>query len=410
MIATAPDPVAGAPWELSTPPDGFYQDPYPHYGALRDGGRIVRAIDGAMLVSHHADVAAVYRDMVTFSSDKQVEFASKFGRSPLFEHHTTSLVFNDNPYHGRVRSVLVGALSPRALAGLVEGVGTFCGLLAGKVAEMDGCDGIADFAGAVPVRVIGDMFDVAEGDRGPLRAWSLAILKALEPAPDTETLVAGNRAVLEFCAFLDDLIANRRRTPGDPERDLLTRMIVQTHDGEALSAPELVHNAIFLLNAGHETTTNLIGNALHILATDTALRRRLVDEPALIPAFIEEVLRFESPNQLGNRRAACAAEIAGIPIEAGTLITLVIGAANRDPAVFEEPDRFSLDRRPNRHLAFGAGGHQCVGLSLARLEGAAAITAWLRRIPDFHLSAPAPWQRRVRFRGLERLPMAWRIK
>ncbi len=412
MTLPAPNPVSipDAPWELSAPPAGFHDDPYPHYRALRSSGRLARASDGSVLVAHHADVAAVYRDTASFSSDKQVEFASKFGRSLLFEHHTTSLVFNDDPYHGRVRSMLVGALSPRAIAGLAESVGTYCLSLAEQVAGQGECDGVAEFAGAVPVRVIGDMFDVAEEDRGSLRDWSLAILKALEPAPDADTLDTGNRAVDEFAAFLEKLIADRRRTPGDPERDLLTRMIGQARDGEALTPRELIHNAIFLLNAGHETTTNLIGNALHILAADVALRQQLIGDLALVPAFVEEVLRFESPNQLGNRRAVQATQIAGIPIEAGTLLTLLIGAANRDPDAFDEPDRFRLARRPNKHLAFGAGGHQCVGLSLARLEGAAAITAWLRRIPQFHLEAPARWQHRVRFRGLARLPLAWPVQ
>lgn len=404
---TGPGEAVDAPWDLAAPPEGFFDDPYPFYRTLSAAGRIARTIDGALLVSRHADVAAVYRDTATFSSDKRAEFAPKFGPSPLFEHHTTSLVFNDDPYHGRVRRKLTGALSPRAVADLGATLDQFCAGLAAGVAERGACDAIGDFAGAVPVRVIGDMFDVPEADRSPLRGWSLAILKALEPAPDDRMLQDGNRAIRDFSAFLEALIATRRRHPGDPERDLLTRLIAEDTAGTALTGSELVHNAIFLLNAGHETTTNLIGNALHLLACDAALRQSLAADPALVPAFVEETLRYESPNQLGNRRATRTATIGDIKVPAGTAITLLIGAANRDPSVFEAPDQFRLDRKPNRHLAFGSGAHQCVGLSLARLEGTAAIRAWLRHIPEFSLASPARWQRRMRFRGLDRLPVAF---
>ncbi|HSI19567.1 MAG TPA: cytochrome P450 [Sphingomonas sp.] len=207
----------------------------------------------------------------------------------------------------------------------------------------------------------------------------------------------------DFAAYLGDLIAERRRAPRDPDSDLLTRLIASDTDGAELSAAELIHNAIFLLNAGHETTSNLIGNALHLIAiNDDARLCEGIDDAR----FVEEVLRFESPNQLGNRRAARDTRLGDVAIAEGTLLTLVIGAANRDPDVFTDPDRFDPRREPNRHLAFGAGGHQCAGLSLARLEARIAIAAWRRRIPHFSLAGPVVRQRRVRFRGLETLPVA----
>jgi cytochrome P450 len=388
---------------LANPPAGFFDDPYPYYRALREAAPIAIAGDGSLLLTRHVDLAAVYRDTVNFSSDKKAEFAPRFGAGPLFEHHTTSLVFNDDPYHGRVRRRLVGALTPRAVASLGEGLAAYCDRLLDDFIGHGGGDAVADYAAAIPVRVIGDMLGVPEADRHPLRGWSLAILGALEPAPDADQLARGNAAVADFAAYLGDLIAERRHAPRDPESDLLTGLIASDTGGAELSAAELIHNAIFLLNAGHETTSNLIGNALHLIATNDAARVNGEPDEA---RFVEEVLRFESPNQLGNRRAAHDTRLGEVAIAEGTLLTLVIGAANRDPEVFGEPDRFDPAREPNRHLAFGAGSHQCAGLSLARIEARVALSAWRKRIAHFHLSGPAVRQRRVRFRGLEALPVA----
>ena len=164
-------------------------------------------------------------------------------------------------------------------------------------------DLIEDFAAAIPVEVIGTLLGVPVDERGPLRAWSLAILGALEPVPTAAQLSAGNGAVTEFLAYLRTLVARRRRAPGDPARDVLTRLIVGDASGDKLSEAELLHNCIFLLNAGHETTTNLIGNALVLLHDHAAQRARLRADPASIKPCIEEVLRLESSNQLGNRQA-----------------------------------------------------------------------------------------------------------
>ncbi|WP_220128472.1 cytochrome P450 [Sphingomonas sp. CGMCC 1.13658] len=401
----AGDAVTPAPWSLSKPPDGFFDDPFPFYCQLREKAPIAQTPDGSVLLSRHADLSAVYRDAVSFSSDKRVEFAPKYGDGPLYRHHTTSLVFNDDPYHGRVRRRLVGVLTPRAVAALAEAVGPYCEALLDRLADRGGGDAVEGYATAVPVRVIGDMLGVPESDRGPLRGWSLAILGALEPQPGPARLAAGDAAVSEFSTYLSDLIEARRRSPGDPERDLLTRLIAG-EGAEELTPAELIHNAIFLLNAGHETTSNLIGSALYILATMPGVRRALIAGPEAIPSFVEEVLRFESPNQLGNRRAVRDTQVAGVAVAAGTQITLVIGAANRDPAAFAEPEAFDFRRSPNRHLAFGARAHQCAGLSLARIEARIAIGAWLRRFPAFALAKRPAWQRRVRFRGLTALEVA----
>ena len=265
-------------------------------------------------------------------------------------------------------------------------------------------DAIADFAGAIPVEIIGNLLNVPHEDRAPLRDWSLAILGALEPTLTPAQRDRGEAAVSAFLAYLQDLVAARRKAPGDPATDVLTRLIAGVEEG-ALSERELLHNCIFLLNAGHETTTNLIGNGLWLLAQWPAERHQIVEDPSLLRGTIEEMLRLESSNQLGNRRTVRATDIAGVSIAAGTPVTVCIGAANRDPDVFVDPDRFDPARSPNRHLAFGAGVHQCAGMNLARLEARVALAALLKRFPDFALAGPPQRTGRARFRGFSSLPI-----
>ncbi len=268
-------------------------------------------------------------------------------------------------------------------------------------------DLIGDFAARIPVEVIGNLLDVPHAERGPLRDWSLAILSALEPLPDSAVLARGHTAVREFLAALDSLVQRRRAAPGDPEADVLTRLIQGEVNGERLSATELLHNCIFLLNAGHETTTNLIGNGVHALLTQREQYERLVAEPALLPTAVEELLRFESPLQLNNRVAAAAIELPGFVVPEGHFITLAIGAANRDLAVFDAPDRLDITRKPNHHLAFGHGAHACAGMNVARLEARIALGALARRLPALALDGAPERDMRVRFRGFKRLPVRW---
>jgi len=189
---------------------------------------------------------------------------------------------------------------------------------------------------------------------------------------------------------------------------VLTRLIQgegHGHSGsERLTEPELLHNCIFLLNAGHETTTNLIGNGLVALASVPAERQRLIDNPDLIKTAIEEFLRFESSNQLGNRITTEPVELGGVALPSGVSLTLCIGAANRDPQQFNDPERLDIGRSPNRHLAFATGAHQCAGVALARLEGAIAISRFLKRFPGYALNGAPVRGGRVRFRGFLRVP------
>jgi cytochrome P450 len=390
-------------FDLAHLPDSFYDDPYPIYRALREQEPVKRLPGGGVFLSRHADLARAYRDTDTFSSDKRKEFGAKYGTgSRLFRHHTTSLVFNDAPYHARVRRTILGALIPRALAPLRPKLASLVNRLLDDAARKQAIDGIADFAAAIPVEVIGDLLLVPDADRAPLRGWSLAILGALEPVLSGEAFARGEQALAEFHFYLRDLIADRRARPGDPQHDVLTRLL---QSEERLSDAELVENCVFLLNAGHETTTNLIGNALELFARFPVERRRILDDPALLRSAVEEVLRYESSNQLGNRLATRDCEIGGVEIGAGTFVTLGIGAANRDAAAFEEPDRFDVARHPNPHFAFAAGPHQCAGMNLARMEALIALDGFLKRFPDYEIAAPAKRARRARFRGFAQLPL-----
>jgi cytochrome P450 len=423
--------------DLRALPEDFYANPYPVYAWLRAHDPVKTMPDGSVLLTRYADVVAVYRDAATFSSDKRVEFEPKFeAASPLYAHHTTSLVFNDPPAHTRVRRLIMGALTRRAIDELEPGlIGLVDGLLDGLAARGGG-DLIEDFAAAIPVEIIGNLLGVPHADRAPLRAWSLAILGALEPRITTAQAALGNHSVQAFASYLQSLVAERRRHPGDPQHDVLTRLIQGEASGEGadavdgttahahthaprgqLSEAELLHNCIFILNAGHETTTNLIGNALVALQEWpneqsrllSKIEQTIVDPPGhsdVLTLAVDEFLRFESSNQLGNRRATRDCVVGGLALPAGTLLTLCIGAANRDSAQFERPEQLDLSRAANRHLAFGFGIHQCAGLSLARLEGRIAIGRFLQRFPRYRLTEPPTRGGRARFRGFLKAPFA----
>ena len=395
---------AARDFQLTRVPAGFVEDPYPYYDLLRRYDPVHELEGGALLLTRYEDVVRVYRDPRA-SSDKKAEFAPKFGDTPLYEHHTTSLVFNDPPLHTRVRRLLMGALNQRAIARMEADVEALVDQLLEQMAARAAPDLIDDFAAQIPVEVIGNLLQVPRAERGPLRGWSLAILSALEPVASRETLERGNRAVSDFLEYLKDFVEERRRRPQDPERDVLTRLIQGESGGERLTQTELLHNSIFLLNAGHETTANLIGNGTHALLVHRGEFERLCREPGLLPSAVEELLRFESPVQLNNRVTTDETEIGGRRVTAGTFLTLGVGAANRDPAQFPNPEQLDVGRRPNRHVAFGQADHACAGMNVARLEARIAIGRMLARFPKLDLAGQPERDRRVRFRGFRHLPV-----
>lgn len=389
--------------DLANAPEGFTRNPYPCYRQILTETPVLHQPDGSFLVAPWTLLDEIYRDTETYSSDKQAVFGPKYGESPLFEHHTTSLVFNDPPLHTRVRKIIAGAMTPGAISRMEHGLENLVDQL---LADLPGklsngrIDLVEHFASQIPINVIGNMFDIPLQERGPLRDWSLSILGALEPALTPEQELRGNQAVEGFSSYLNELAKKRKANPGDPNTDVLTRLLFS--DKGALSNSELLHNCIFILNAGHETTTNLIGNTLGCLHENPQQRKELRGSAELTNTAIDEFLRFESPNQLGNRITTREVKLGNQVIEKGTNLHLLIGAANRDAAAFENPDVLDLKRKPNRHMAFAGGPHSCIGLNLARMEGRVAIGKFLKTFPDYRI-VEAIRSPRLRFRGYNQL-------
>ncbi len=406
--------------DLRSPPAAFYSNPYPVYAALRDFEPVRRMPDGSVLITRYKDLIQVYKDAHTFSSDKKIEFTPKFGDAPhLLAHHTTSLIFNDPPLHTQVRQIMMGALTRRAIDQMETSLTELVSKLADNIEAQGGGDLIEDFAAAIPIEVIGNLLNIPHDERGPLRDWSLAILGALEPKISDTQAQRGDKAVAEFLEYLKLLVADRRANPGSPESDVLTRLIQgeRSDSGQRLSENELLHNCIFILNAGHETTTNLIGNALVALEEWPSQKELLIKRIAesahdksclddVLNTAVDEFLRFESSNQLGNRRATVDCVVGGVPLAKGTLITLCIGSANRDPAQFEHAEEMDITRPNCKHLSFAFGIHQCAGLHLARLEGRVALQIFLQRFPNYKLTAAPTRGGRARFRGFLNAPFS----
>jgi cytochrome P450 len=244
-----------------------------------------------------------------------------------------------------------------------------------------------------------------------LRGWSLAILGALEPVLNRQQFDTGVAAVADFKQYLNDIISDRLQARHSDPAEILSKLIGASDfaaagsDGERLSKLELIHNCIFLLNAGHETTTNLIGNAVDLLIRRPDAMRDLRSHPEAMETAVEEFLRMESSNQLGNRRAVSEAVLGGVAIAAGSYVHICIGAANRDPEQFPDPDRLDIRRQPNRHLAFATGIHACAGMSLARMEAQVAIGRLLQRFARIEQIAAPARGRRARFRGFTSYPV-----
>jgi cytochrome P450 len=389
----------------------FLADPFPTYHALREYDPVHLMHDGSYFLTRYDDCLSVYRDHGVWRSDKHIDFRPAFGDSLLYEHHTTSLVFSDPPYHTRVRKLLAPAFTPRALGRLQPQIEALVDRLLDRAAERGVIDLIDDFAAAIPIQLIGDLLNLPLDERGPLRDWSLAILGALEPTLSPAQFDAGVRAVDEFKTYLSQHIRREAEGGRSGAGEVLAALISGSEFStnapakERLSELELIHNCIFLLNAGHETTTNLIGNGIDLLIRHSEALADLRAHPELIETTVEEFLRMESSNQLGNRRAAHDTTLGGVHMKAGTYVHIAIGAANRDPAQFPDPDRLNIRRQPNRHLAFGTGIHACAGMSLARMEARVAIGKLVARFPTIAPTGVPGRGNRARFRGFSHYPV-----
>lgn len=386
-------------------PEDFYTDPYRYYQVLRQYDPVHLCPDGSYFLSKHADLRKVYRDPKTFSSDKKVLFKPLFGDSLLYEHHTTSLVFNDPPLHTHVRKAIGDALSQKTVVAMETGLRELVEQLLDKLEDKQEFDFVEDYASIIPIEVISNLLRIPREDRDQLRRWAVAILGALEFNLPKDRFDLGNQCVEEFLAYLKDLVADRKNNLSDDDDDILSRLIRWESDGFKLSELQLYHQCIFLLNAGHDTTTNLIANGMQTLLSHPQQLEKLRSEPELINSAVEEFLRFESPVQLGNRMTTADVQIGGIDIPANTNLNLGIGAANRDPEAYPDPETLDITRNPRDHLAFAGGIHLCAGLNVARLEAQIAIPAILKRFPKLKSVATPVYDRRARFRAILTMPV-----
>jgi len=394
-----------ANFDLNRIDQAFIENPHPILDQLREQDPIHRNDDGSVYLTRHADCLKVYqsRDML---SDKTEAFGEKFGKCPLHTHHTTSLIFNDPPYHTTVRKLISGAFTPRKLAEFEPLISQIVDRLLDRVEELGELDLIDDFAKELPTEIISFMLGIPEQYRSKLRGFSLSILGALDPVVPDARLKAGNDAVTEFGEILSDLIDHRRANPDSAAQgEVLEGLIFGEHDGRKLTQEELIQNCIFLLNAGHETTTSFVGNSVATLLDHPDQHQRLLHDPDIITPAVEEFLRFQSPLQIGNRLAGEDIELESGVIPRGTYIHTSIGAANRDPRQFDAPHDLDLTRRPNRHIAFITGIHVCLGATLARIEGKIALGRFVQRFPKLVANGDRKILPLARFRGLQTLPV-----
>jgi cytochrome P450 len=394
------------PLDLDLTASAVVDDPYPYFAAARTDAP-VQWHDGLgmWLTFTHAAANAVLRSR---SLGRLWSPRDPAQPMPFFELiHVNSLLENEPPTHTRLRRLVAGAFARGHVERLRPRIAELADRLASDVAEAGAEGGVVDliplYAEPLPVQVIAELLGVPESDWPLLRPWSNAIVKMYEYAVTDAQREAAERASREFVEYLRDLVARRRTQPGD---DLVTSLIAETDaDGTRLSEDELVTTCTLLLNAGHEATVNVVGNGMTALLTHVDQLSRLRAHPALVPGAVEELIRFDSPLQLFERTATADTEVAGVLVESGTKIAALLGAANRDPAVFAEPDRFDVARADNPHLGFGAGIHFCVGAPLARVELQASLATLLRRFPALALAEPP--QRRPEFviRGVRSLPV-----
>lgn len=413
MVMDGPmTPMAGTPmtmtnFDLLNLPVDYVPNAYDYFSKLRLESPVHRNSDGSYLLTRYADMAAVYRDPKLWSSDKRAYFKPKFGDSPLYEHHTTSLVFRDAPDHTRIRKLFQHAFTPKALAALKPRIAA---LIAGYMDQLEDAGGmeiVSEFSFKLPVEVVCDMLGVPSEDRELIRDWALLILGALEPKISKAQFEAGCAAVEDFKAYLRDQIALRRRNPSARRQgEILSDLMDAEEGGETLTELELLHQCIFMLNAGHETSTNMISHGIHEFLRNPGEIAKLQADNALADSAAEEVLRYQAPIQINNRRSTADTAIAGVHLPAGTVVHLMLGAANRDPEQFPVPDRFDIQRRPNRHLSFGLGVHICAGNTLARIEAGIAFQELFRRFPKLRLDAPPKLAGRIRFREVEELKVS----
>jgi cytochrome P450 len=396
--------LAPAPLDLTDP--AVVADPYPAFAAARAQAP-VQWHEGMQLwlAFTHAESNAVLRDrrLGRIWSDKVP--AERFESFNLI--HRNAILEMEPPDHTRLRRLISTAFARGHVERLRPWVQELAEELVDELVERSGgtesVDVLAGMAELLPVAVIAELLGVPDADRPLLRPWSNAIVKMYEYGRTTQVEDDAERAADEFVGYLRELAAQRRRTPGE---DLLTHLVtVRDSAGDRLTEDELVTTCILLLNAGHEATVNVSGNGLLALLEHPSELARLRADPGLLPTAIEELMRFDSPLQLFERTATEDVPIGGVTVERGQKIAALLGSANRDPAVFADPDTLDVGRTDNPQISFGAGVHFCIGAPLARVELQASFGALLSRTSRLELARPARRRPEFVMRGLYDLPV-----
>ena len=390
--------------------EAFNENPYPVYHEVRAAAPVYWSDAwGCWMLTRYQDITWTLQDYQTFTSLGRLTATMELPEplwekvEPLVRHYSQGLINVDPPDHTRMRKLVHMAFTPRAIRRMEAYVQDIVERLIDGQIERGAMDVIWDFSYPLPVTVIATMMGIPVEDHAKFKAWSREIVGFMAtPKPSPEVLLKSQDALLAMQQYFRDIYAKRRQKPED---DLITGLVQAELEGDKLSEEEMVSSCVTILIGGHETTTYLIANGMYALLKHPAEFRRLRDNLDLAESATEEFLRYEGPFQRNRRIATRQVQIDGATIEKGQLIVQFLGAANRDPAQFPDPDRLDITRSPNKHLAFGYGPHFCLGAPLARLEAPVAFRGLLRRLKNMRLAQDNLEWNSALFRGLKSLPI-----
>jgi pimeloyl-[acyl-carrier protein] synthase len=382
----------------------FHADPYPFYRRLREKEPVHRSPMGFYVLTRYDDCVAVLRDQRFGREEFQQMLTAVYGDDTEKPALPRSMLFRDPPDHTRLRALVSKAFTPRVIDSMRGHIQGIVDRLLDRVRGAGRMDVMEDLAYPLPVTVICEMLGVPVDDHASIRGWSADIARSLDAIglpSDASVVERGRTARRALADYFRRLVPERR---AQPAADLLSGLLAAEERGDRLSQDEVIAMCLLLFIAGHETTVNLIGNGTLALLRHPDQLRRLQDDPSLIGNAVEELLRYDSPVQRTARITNTEAEVAGHAMPKGTMVITALGAANRDPAQFAEPDRLDVTRKDPRHISFGFGIHFCLGAPLARVEGQIALGTLLRRAPGLALAETAPeWRESSVLRGLKRL-------
>ena len=389
-------------FDLYNPPSDFINNVYKYYNLLREKSPIHKNSDGSYILTRYKDLVGVYRNFRVWSSDKRTEFGAKFGSSPLFEHHTTSVVFVDPPDHTRIRKIFQQAFTPKSIIGLERNINKLVDSYLVMMHAKKKFDFVSDFSFRLPVDVVCSVLGVPSEDRHLIRDWAHKILGALEPKLTHKQFNEGSSAVINFKQYLKDQIKFRKTHKHINKANEVLSLLIEA-EGLELSETELLHQCIFMLNAGHETSTNMLSHGLNELINHKDQYKLLQKEPGRIDTAIDEILRFQPPIQINNRRCLEKTKLGDVVVPEGTSVHMIIAGANRDPLQFFKPETFDISRSPNRHLSFGLGIHICAGINLARVEAKVAFQSLMSSFREINLLKKPKVANRIRFREIKEM-------